>query len=379
MFTLNTLLLSYCADLVFLCDCTGSMASYLASAQASIKNIIEDIVAAEKSDVQFSLIQYRDHPPQDTTFVVKTSEWTNSVSKMKRFVDEMSAAGGGDGPEAVTAAIYAARHLSYRKDSVRVVVLIADAPPHGLGENGDGFPNGDPDGHDPIKLAKEMATLGIVIYTVAVEPGIGSYSYARDFMRAISKLTDGQFLPLTNAKLLPKVIAGGAAEELSLNKVADEIEKEIDSLRSLNPSMSEEAVLKTATETLQKKGVKAGRLAVEDVYSSPWNMGNVDAMASGGDLSAVRGKMSSSLNAHVHIKSGYAGDSAPAPSASYSRSSRYTEEESFAEADFAPAAPSAAAYPSAPSASPMQHVGYSSGADISYEQVARMHSRSKKK
>jgi hypothetical protein len=51
-------------DLVFVMDCTGSMGSYIASAQENIRSIVEEIVISEKSDVHLALIEYRDHPPQ---------------------------------------------------------------------------------------------------------------------------------------------------------------------------------------------------------------------------------------------------------------------------------------------------------------------------
>lgn len=62
---------------------------------------------------------------------------------MQNNVSELSAQGGGDGPESVACALYEALNMDYRKDSARVVVIISDAPPHGLGESGDGFPNGN--------------------------------------------------------------------------------------------------------------------------------------------------------------------------------------------------------------------------------------------
>jgi hypothetical protein len=31
---------------------------------------------------------------------------------------------------------------------------VTDAPPHGLDPNGDSYPNGDPNGYDPIDIAK---------------------------------------------------------------------------------------------------------------------------------------------------------------------------------------------------------------------------------
>lgn len=53
-----------CVDLVFVMDCTGSMASYIASATNNIRAIVEEIVVSEKSDIHLALIEYRDHPPQ---------------------------------------------------------------------------------------------------------------------------------------------------------------------------------------------------------------------------------------------------------------------------------------------------------------------------
>lgn len=41
---------------------------------------------------------------------------------------------GGDGPEAVTAGLKAAMELEWRPAASKMAVLIADAPPHGIGE-----------------------------------------------------------------------------------------------------------------------------------------------------------------------------------------------------------------------------------------------------
>lgn len=45
---------------------------------------------------------------------------------------DMLACGGGDGPEAVTAGMAAClTDLTWRRAAAKMVVLIADAPPHG--------------------------------------------------------------------------------------------------------------------------------------------------------------------------------------------------------------------------------------------------------
>lgn len=76
------------------------------------------------------------------------------------------ASGGGDGPEAVTAALHATLSLNWRPEATKMVVLVADAPPHGIGEYGDGIAGGDPDGHDPLQVVREMAARGITLLCV---------------------------------------------------------------------------------------------------------------------------------------------------------------------------------------------------------------------
>jgi len=63
---------------------------------------------------------------------------------MQKNLSSLVATGGGDGPEAQTAALAAALDLNWAEDSIKMVVLITDSPPHGLGEAGDGF-NESPD------------------------------------------------------------------------------------------------------------------------------------------------------------------------------------------------------------------------------------------
>jgi hypothetical protein len=63
---------------------------------------------------------------------------------MQKNLASLVAAGGGDGPEAQTAALAEALQVDWADNAIKMVVLITDSPPHGLGENGDGF-NKSPD------------------------------------------------------------------------------------------------------------------------------------------------------------------------------------------------------------------------------------------
>lgn len=101
---------------------------------------------------------------------------------MTNWVDQCRAEGGGDGPEAVADALDAVRKLSWRSESTKICVLIADAPPHGLDPSGDQFPNGCPDRHDPARIIQDIAREHITLYAVGVEPPIGSFVFCRGFL-----------------------------------------------------------------------------------------------------------------------------------------------------------------------------------------------------
>jgi hypothetical protein len=92
---------------------------------------------------------------------------------MKGWLEQCQAFGGGDVPEAVADGLHVTLKLSWRAESTKICILIADAPPHGLAPSGDGFPNGCPDGLDPVVIVREMAKKSITLYTVGVEPPIG--------------------------------------------------------------------------------------------------------------------------------------------------------------------------------------------------------------
>merc|ERR1712137_400401 len=116
-------------DLVFTFDCTGSMGSYIQSAKQNMELIARRLSDAEGYDLRFGLVAYRDHPPQDQTFVTKAFPFSSSVAEMQAHLRTLSAQGGGDGPEAVAAALHTTLNMDWREDATKICILIADAPP----------------------------------------------------------------------------------------------------------------------------------------------------------------------------------------------------------------------------------------------------------
>lgn len=231
-------------DLVFCIDCTSSMGGYIKRAKETIRDISQTVIknameslenSAEKS-IMLGLVAFRDHPPQDKTFIVKSFPMTASVDEMQENLGTLTAQGGGDGPEAITCALEEAYRMDWRDKAVRIIVLITDAPPHGLNELIDGFPEGCPCGYDPLEVAEKLALKNIIIYTVGVEPALGTYKNGRAFYRAISEITNGRLLSLGNAHLLSDVIVGGSNEELDIHSMQVLVEKETQSLKNSSSS-----------------------------------------------------------------------------------------------------------------------------------------------
>lgn len=241
-------------DLAFAMDCTSSMRSYINSAKENIKNIVQMISSSGTSSIRFALVEYRDHPPQDRSFVTRKHDFTPIVSVMQFWLNNCSAEGGGDTPEAVADALYDVLNLSWRSDATKVSVLISDAPPHGL-HNNDSFPQ-CPAGHDPVVISLNLAKRGIVLYSV----GCGLSGDVRDFFMAIAYKTGGQYVPLSDAKNLVDVIIGGAQEEVSLEKWMAEVDAEVQRDLEGGKEIDEEELSRRIHEKMKLKGARAKQL-----------------------------------------------------------------------------------------------------------------------
>ncbi|OBZ71401.1 Mitochondrial Rho GTPase 1 [Grifola frondosa] len=256
-------------DLVFVQDCTGSQGSYIASATRNIEEICNHIYESGKlqarEDLRIGLVAYRDHPPQDHTYVTKNFGFSSDISKVHKDLSSLYASGGGDGPEAVTAALAEALNMDWRPNASKMVVLIADAPPHGIGEYGDGFDEGSPDGNDPLQIARMMASRGITLFFVACEPALSGYSYATDFFQAITNITSGLMLPLTTADLLTHAIVGSVLENLDMERLVREVGQAV-SQRILGNNESVDDVARELHERLLLRNESTKRIVIESIY-----------------------------------------------------------------------------------------------------------------
>lgn len=105
-----------------------------------------------------------------------------------------------------------------------------------------------------------MAQKGITLYSVGCEPALKPY---KEFFTSIAYTTGGQYVPLRNANLLSKVIVGGAVEEISLDKLLEDAQREVDQQTALG--ITDERLLTEAVEkSLKSKGVRTRQIRLNN-------------------------------------------------------------------------------------------------------------------
>jgi hypothetical protein len=102
---------------------------------------------------------------------------------MKQAVDKMKHMGGADAPEMLASGMDAAAKLKYRPEATKICVLITDAPPHGIELSGDDYRNGDPNCRDLLEIIRDLATQGVILFSVGCEPSISQYPRSQCFMK----------------------------------------------------------------------------------------------------------------------------------------------------------------------------------------------------
>ena len=162
-------------DLVFVVDNTGSMGPYIQNVKTKILEIIRTIKKEELCHrLRVGLVSYRDHPPEETSYITQKFELSPDTAKIEQNVMQMAASGGGYGPEAVSTALQVMNKMEYLNESAKIAVLIGDAPPHGV-EPSDRWPKGTPDGAKWDKEEKKAFDKGVIIHTVGCFPEITNY------------------------------------------------------------------------------------------------------------------------------------------------------------------------------------------------------------
>jgi Mg-chelatase subunit ChlD len=144
-------------EVVFCLDTTGSMGGLIEGAKQKIWSIVNHVASGRPTpDVKVGLVAYRD---RGDAYVTKVLNLTADLDEVHKNLKEFKAEGGGDTPESVNQALNESVTRvtwSKDKDTLRIVFLVGDAPPHMDYRDDVKYP-------ETCKLAQDR---GIIINTV---------------------------------------------------------------------------------------------------------------------------------------------------------------------------------------------------------------------
>lgn len=170
-------------EIVFCLDTTGSMTGLIEGAKQKIWSICNWIAsAAPTAELKIGLVAYRDRGDSYVTSIVNL---TDNLDDVSRQLNSFQAGGGGDGPESVNQALADAVHgirWSRAADTLRIIFLVGDAPPH-------------MDYADDVKYpttCAEAVHLGITINTIQC----GNWIETTPVWQDISAKTGGSFVQI---------------------------------------------------------------------------------------------------------------------------------------------------------------------------------------
>jgi hypothetical protein len=227
-------------EVAFVLDTTGSMGGLIEGAKRRIWSIARRIGEGRpRPDLRIALVAYRD---LGDVYVTRTYDFTRDMDEVSGHLAEFRAEGGGDGPEHVSAAMHDAVHrLTWSSGkSLRMIVLVGDAPPH-LDYQ---------DGFDYRRHVGEARQMGIVVESIqcGADPqtaqvwqeiaGAGGGEYARidgqGGMPVRVTPMDAELARL-NTEIASTVVAGGTAAQRA------DTETRLAARRAMAPPMAAEA------------------------------------------------------------------------------------------------------------------------------------------
>jgi len=181
-------------DLAFVLDTTGSMSEEIDAVKQTIRMVAEKL-STDQTDVRIGLVEYKD---RGDDVVTKAYPFSSDLAGFSRSVSGLAASGGGDLPEDMQKGVQEAlEKLAWRTDAVsRMVVVIADAPPHLDYQDEKTFA-------DSAKLA---ASKGIKLFTVSAS---GMDDTGQLVMRQMAQFTGASNMFVLRGGAGPQSVGGG--------------------------------------------------------------------------------------------------------------------------------------------------------------------------
>ena len=212
-------------DLVTVLNKTWTVKSFIDAGGTQLEKRIESGLKEINVDFRVACVEYSD---------LSTTNENNYLTTSKGFRANVSDSGlqkntdkAVESNDALTTAIEEACKLDWKTDARKICFIITDSPPMILSTDCNAE-------LDIIKLARQLGGTGVVLNTIGIEPRIEPY---KDFFMALSYITGGRYIAVTDPSMLPIAIVGATQEDISLEKVLHLVDKKaVDCIRNIGPS-----------------------------------------------------------------------------------------------------------------------------------------------
>ena len=194
-------------DVMFVVDATGSMGDEINYLQSELKDVIARTSNANHSlEFRTGAVFYRD---RDDEYLTRVSELNSNHEITLDFINNQNAAGGGDYPEAVEAALNVALNQKWSDQAIaRILFLVLDAPPH----------------EDSMTVStlshqiQEAAALGIRIIPITAS---GINRQTEFLMKYMALATNGTYVFVTDHSGIGNPHLDPVVEEYEVEKLND--------------------------------------------------------------------------------------------------------------------------------------------------------------
>jgi len=195
-------------DVVFVVDSTGSMADEIRSVKTHIEKIVREVqIGQPRPNLRVGIVTYRDYDREESEYLFRKFDLSHNINSAVNFLRTIEANGGGDHPEAVESGLNVAiNEMEWRKSydgqngrdnfkSKRMIFLIGDAAPHGVGDmDGKYYVQGPPVPYTYKDMIDDAVKKDIQIYTVS---GSGITENGVRVWKQIADKTGGEYTHLS--------------------------------------------------------------------------------------------------------------------------------------------------------------------------------------
>ncbi len=199
---------SHRIEVVFVLDTTSSMSGLIQAAKEKIWSIATTMASAQQNpDIRMGLVAFRD---RGDAYITRGYDLSKDLDSMYASLMDLSAQGGGDGPESVNQGLYDAVHdMSWSDDdnTYKVIFLVGDAPPHMDYHNDVKYPL-------TLQVARQK---GIVVNAIQS----GQHQHTRPAWQQIAALGQGDYFQVEDSG---NTVAVATPYDKKLSSLAAELE-----------------------------------------------------------------------------------------------------------------------------------------------------------